>query len=95
MYRRHAVRRFCLVAVILIIGAVSQSIVFGREMAPLRYPVGEKAPDAFIPYMASQPLESRKRGQAHILGVMDSLGRPGRDVRQDVAATHSPWSWRP
>ena len=74
MYRRDAVRRFCLVAVILIVGAVSQSVVFGREMAPLQYPVGEKAPGAFLPYMASQPLDQGNRRVSRLLISIHSSG---------------------
>lgn len=79
MFRTYAVRHFCLVAMILIVGAAAQSVAFGRQMAPLRHPVGEKAPDAFIPYMASQPLD---QGNRRISRLLISIHSSGFDAMQ-------------
>jgi pimeloyl-ACP methyl ester carboxylesterase len=72
IFRKHSDGHFCLVA--LIIFFVSQSVVFGREMAPFRHPVGEKAPDAFIPYMVSQPLDQANRKISRLLISIHSSG---------------------
>jgi hypothetical protein len=46
---------------VFVIGAIAavmaESSVFGHEIAPSRYLVGEQARDAFIPYVASHPLD--------------------------------------
>ncbi len=79
MFRTYAVRHFCLVVMILIVGAAPQPVAFGRQMAPLRHPVGEKAPDAFIPYMASQPLD---QGNRRISRLLISIHSSGFDAMQ-------------
>jgi hypothetical protein len=60
----------------ILIGFLSfaPSVVSGLEIAPLRYPVGAKAPDAFIPYAASHSLSEPNPRITRILFSIHSSG---------------------